>query len=264
LVSGLRSIGSSLLKIRKNETMFLEEYYTIHDGGIQITAEQASMFAKEVAHDFNPLHDVDAKRFCVPGDLLFSLVLDKYGLSQNMHFIFSGMVGHGVLLNFPDTDAEQIEVTDNQGKTYLQIERSGAVVRDTGLIEDLIRDYVAFSGQNFPYVLVPLLAKEKVMFNIDRPLVIYESMTLKFKHLDFHKPSLKMLDPKMEVNGKRATAYLHFQIIDGEEVVGDGFKKLTVSGLRDYEEEPMEAFVEEYLARKHGYLGNLEGVSAVA
>lgn len=237
--------------------MFLKEFYDIQDGNVRIAAEQASMFAKEVAHDFNPLHDVDAKRFCVPGDLLFSLVLEKYGLSQNMHFIFSGMVGHGVLLNFPDTDAESFDVTDNQGKTYLQIERSGAVIRDQALIELLIRDYVAFSGQNFPYVLVPLLAKENVMFNIDRPLVIYESMTLNFRHMNFQQPTLEMLEPKMEVNGKRATAYLHFQIKSAEEVVGTGFKKLAVSGLREYEAEPMDAFVEEYLARKHGYLGNL-------
>lgn len=237
--------------------MFLKEFYELQDGSIRIAAEQASMFAKEVAHDFNPLHDVDAKRFCVPGDLLFSLVLEKYGLSQNMHFIFSGMVGHGVSLNFPDTDAERIEVADNQGKTYLQIERSGAVIRDKALIEALIRDYVAFSGQNFPYVLVPLLAKENVMFNIDRPLVIYESMTLNLSRMDFHEPRLEMLEPKMEVNGKRATAYLHFQIKAGEDVVGTGFKKLAVSGLRDYEDQPMQAFVDEYLARKNGYLAKL-------
>ncbi|MDD1622204.1 MAG: DUF3581 domain-containing protein [Methylococcaceae bacterium] len=237
--------------------MFLKEFYDLDGGSVRITAEQASMFAKEVAHDFNPLHDVDAKRFCVPGDLLFSLVLEKYGLSQHMHFIFSGMVGHGVALNFPDTDAALIDVTDNQGKTYLQIERSGETLRDKALIETLIRDYVAFSGQNFPYVLVPLLAKENVMFNIDRPLVIYESMTLNLQKLDFHDPRLEMLEPKMEVNGKRATAYLHFQIKAGDDVVGTGFKKLAVSGLRDYEEEPMQAFVDEYLARKHGYLGKL-------
>ncbi|MDD4915128.1 MAG: DUF3581 domain-containing protein [Methylococcales bacterium] len=242
--------------------MFLKDFYDIKDGGVQIAAQQASMFAKEVAHDFNPLHDVEAKRFCVPGDLLFSLVLEKYGLSQHMHFIFSGMVGHGVLLNFPDSDADRIDVTDNQGKTYLQIERSGAINRDRRLIEDLIRDYVAFSGQNFPYVLVPLLAKEKVMFNIDRPLVIYESMTLTFRHLDFKDPVLEMLEPKMEVNGKRATAYLHFQIKAGEEIVGSGFKKLAVSGLRDYEEEPLQAFVDDYLARKNIYLGNLTTSSA--
>jgi hypothetical protein len=237
--------------------MFLKEFYAIQDGSIAIAAQQASNFAKEVAHDFNPLHDVDAKRFCVPGDLLFSIVLEKYGLSENMYFNFAGMVGHGVLLNFPETDAEQIDVTDNQAKSYLHIERSGEVLRDQAIIEMLIRDYVAFSGQNFPYVLVPLLVKEQVMFNLDRPLVIYESMTLKFEHLNFSQPRLEMLEPTMEVNGKRATAYLHFQIKDGDAVVGAGFKKLAVSGLREYEQAPLQAFVDGYLARKNSYLAKL-------
>lgn len=237
--------------------MFLKDYYNTHDGSICIAAEQASMFAKEVAHDFNPLHDADSKRFCVPGDLLFSLVLEKYGLSQRMHFIFSGMVGHGVMLHFPETDAAVIDVVDNQGKTYLSIERSGAVLQHAGLIETLIRDYVAFSGQNFPYVLVPLLAKENVMFNIDRPLVIYESMTLSLTDMAFSQPRLEMLEPTMEVNGKRATAFLHFHIVAEQGVVGSGFKKLTVSGLRPYEAEPMQVFVDDYLARKNGYLQQL-------
>lgn len=237
--------------------MFLKEFYDTHSSNIRISAAQASMFAKEIAHDFNPLHDVDAKRFCVPGDLLFSLVLDKYGLSENMHFIFSGMIGDGILLNLPETDTEQFDITDNQGKTYLQIQRSGEVNHDHAMIEALIRDYVAFSGQNFPYVLVPLLEKENVMFNIDRPLVIYESMTLTMQKLDIHNPRLETLEPKMEVNGKRATAYLYFQIKCEDQIVGSGFKKLAVSGLRPYEAEPMQAFVDEYLARKTGYLANL-------
>ncbi|MCL7421011.1 MAG: DUF3581 domain-containing protein [Methylobacter sp.] len=237
--------------------MFLKEFYCIHEGNVSISAEQASTFAKEMAHDFNPLHDADAKRFCVPGDLLFSLALEKYGLSQNMHFTFSGMVGQGVLLNFPDSDADLIDVTDNQGKTYLQIERSGDLSRDSALIESFTRDYVAFSGQNFPYVLVPLLAEQNVMFNLNRPLVIYESMTLSFHHLNFQQASVDMMEPKMEVNGKRASAFLHFQIKSGENVVGTGFKKLAISVLNGYESEPMQAFVDEYLARKNGYLGNL-------
>lgn len=241
--------------------MFLKDYYCIHESSVSIAPEQASMFAKEVAHDFNPLHDVDAKRFCVPGDLLFSLALEKYGLSQHMHFIFSGMVGHGVLLNFPDTEAGQIDVNDNQGKTYLQVERSGDLSRNSALIESFTRDYVAFSGQNFPYVLVPLLAKENVMFNINRPLVIYESMTLSFDHLDFRQASVEMMEPKMEVNGKRASAFLHFQIKSGENVVGAGFKKLAISVSSAYESQPMQAFVDEYLARKNGYLGNLAVLS---
>jgi hypothetical protein len=248
-----------LLKIINN-TMFLKEFYEDREGGVAISAEQASRFAKEVAHDFNPLHDVDAKRFCVPGDLLFSLALEKYGLSQNMHFTFSGMVGHGVLLNFPDTEAEQVQVNDNQGKTYLQIERSGGLSRDAALIESFTRDYVAFSGQNFPYVLVPLLEKENVMFSLTRPLVIYESMTLSFDHLDFRQASVEMREPKMEVNGKRASAYLHFQIKAGENGVGAGFKKLAISLQSGYQAEPMQAFVDEYLARKNDYLGNLSAL----
>jgi hypothetical protein len=237
--------------------MFLKEFYEDRDRFVTISAEQASRFAKEVAHDFNPLHDVDAKRFCVPGDLLFSLALEKFGLSQRMHFVFSGMVGHGVLLDFPDTDAEQVEVKDNQGKTYLQIERSGGLSRDSALIESFTRDYVAFSGQNFPYVLVPLLEKENVMFSLTRPLVIYESMTLSFDHLDFQQASVEMMEPKMEVNGKRASAYLHFQIKADGNGVGSGFKKLAISVQSGYESEPMQAFVEEYLTRKNDYLGNL-------
>ena len=66
--------------------MFLNDYFTESNDDIVISAQQASRFAKEVAGDFNPIHNLDAKRFCVPGDLLFSLVLAKYGLSQHMEF----------------------------------------------------------------------------------------------------------------------------------------------------------------------------------
>ncbi|MGZ5043175.1 MAG: DUF3581 family protein, partial [Methylobacter sp.] len=137
----------------------------------------------------------------------------------------------------------------------------GGLSRDSALIESFTRDYVAFSGQNFPYVLVPLLAKENVMFNLNRPLVIYESMTLSFDHLDFKQASVKMLEPEMEVDGKRASAFLHFQVKSGEEVVGAGFKKLAISVPSEYEVEPMQAFVDEYLARKDAYLGNLAAVA---
>jgi hypothetical protein len=236
--------------------MFLKEFYTSQNGDVNIDAVQASRFAKEVAHDFNPLHDINAKRFCVPGDLLFALALEKYGLSQTMHFIFSGMVGQGVLLKFPDSDADKIEVNDNQGKTYLQVERSGIISRDSALVESFTRDYVAFSGQNFPYVLVPLLAQENVMFNLNRPLVIYESMTLSFQNLDFRQASVEMLEPKMEVNGKRASAFLHFQIKADGHKVGTGVKKLAVSVASSYEPEPMQAFVDGYLTRKNKYLAN--------
>lgn len=53
-----------------SDTMFLTPYFSTEDNQFQFTREQASHFAKKVAADFNPIHDEDNKRFCVPGDLL--------------------------------------------------------------------------------------------------------------------------------------------------------------------------------------------------
>ncbi len=234
--------------------MFLKEFYSGTNDCIQITAEQGSLFAKDIAGDFNPLHDVDAKRFCVPGDLLFSLVLDKYGLSKKMNFTFAGMLGHGVTLDFPETADEQFDIVGSHGKTILKVERDGEHTQHESMIDALIRDYVAFSGHNFPYVLVPLMAKQNVMINLTRPLVMYDSMSLEFDRLDFSHPKIEMLDPELNVNGKRGDAHLHFQIKSDDELVGRGFKKIVISGMREYEEQPMQAFVDNYLARKDSYL----------
>jgi hypothetical protein len=236
--------------------MFLKEFYSGTDDLIKITAEQGSLFAKEIANDFNPLHDIDAKRFCVPGDLLFSIVLEKYGLSKKMNFTFSGMLGHGVTLDFPETEEDQFDIIGSHGKTILKIERSGERSLNDSIIEALIRNYVAFSGHNFPYVLVPLMAKQNVMINLTRPLVLYNSMTLEFEHLNFTQPEIEMLEPELSVNGKRGEAHFNFQIKSEGEVVGSGFKTIVISGMREYDEGPMQAFVDEYLARKNAYLNS--------
>ncbi len=238
--------------------MFLHDFYRQEGNQIVISADQASRFAKDVAGDFNPLHDIGAKRFCVPGDLLFSLVLEKYGLSEKMQFEFTGMVGDAVGLYFPDTDDDVFDVTDEKGKSYLKVTRSGKINKDDALIEAFIRDYVAFSGHNFPYGLVPLLEQEQVMFNLGRPLVIYESMTIEFNNVDFSKPKLEALAPEFVVNGKRGSAKLHFQIKADDDVVGIGFKKLAVSGLRAIDKPALDEFVDNYLKRKDDYLASLE------
>lgn len=233
--------------------MFLQKFYSKNAGKHHITADQASHFAKDIAGDFNPLHDVDAKRFCVPGDLLFSIVLEKYGLSQKMSFTFSGMVGHGVHLNFPDTDAEQFDISDDNGKTYLHVYRSGTTIVDATLIETFIRNYVAFSGPNFPHVLVPLMEKHKVMINTERPLVIYESMSFELDQLDFTNPALEATETELDTKGKRGDARLHFRVKAGEKIVGHGLKKLVISGMREYDQEVIQAFVDNYLAHMEAY-----------
>jgi hypothetical protein len=238
--------------------MFLKEFYSGPNQCTEITAMQGSLFAKEIANDFNPLHDVEAKRFCVPGDLLFAIVLEKYGLSKKMTFTFTGMLGHGVTLDFPETDGSQFDINGSNDKTILKVERSGDISTDQSMIDALIRDYVAFSGHNFPYVLVPLMKKQNGMINLTRPLVMYDSMCLEFKHLNFSHPKVEMLEPELSVNGKRGDAHLHFQIKSDDEVVGTGFKKIVISGIREFEEGPMQDFVDNYLARKNAYLESVD------
>lgn len=242
--------------------MIVKKFYSGSANCTKITAEQGSLFAKEIARDFNPLHDADAKRFCVPGDLLFAIVLEKYGLSKKMNFTFTGMLGHGVSLDFPETNEAQFDINGSNNKTILKVERSGELSTNQQMIDALIQDYVAFSGHNFPYVLVPLMKKQNVMININRPLVMYDSMCLEFEHLDFTHPTVEMLDPELSVDGKRGDAHLHFQIKADDEIVGRGYKKIVISGIREYQEGPMQDFVDNYLARKEACIEAMESVAA--
>lgn len=234
--------------------MFLDNYYDNDEGAIHVSRRQASDFAKKVAGDFNPIHDEDAKRFCVPGDLLFALVLNQYGLSQHMNFVFSGMVGDGVNLIFPEAGAEPITISDSNGKDYLSIEHKGQTSKDPELIQNLTRRYVEFSGQTFPHILVPLMAEHKVMINPDRPLVIYESMTINMERLDIKDLELELTNSTLDIDGKRGSVCLEFSLKTAGEVVGTGKKNMVLSGLREFEQETIDQLVKNYSARKQAHL----------
>ncbi len=230
--------------------MFLDAYHCRSGGAVRISAEQASRFAKEVAGDFNPIHDADARRFCVPGDLMFALVLGYYGLSERMGFRFRGMVGRDVPLVFPDSDAPGLSIADEQGKVYLDVERDGEVVRDPAVVEAFIRRYAAFSGRNFPEFLEPLMRERGMMFNPDRPLVLYDSMAFELRRPTTCDLDMVLDTASLEVDGKRAEEWLRFQVTDAEAVMGSGSKKVVISGLQPWDETRMQPFISEYTARR--------------
>lgn len=234
--------------------MNLKGYYQEKDNKTSISRQQGSDFAKHVANDFNPIHDIDSKRFCVPGDLLFALVIDRYGLSEKMRFVFSGMVRDGMLLNFPSMDASSISITDDNDKTYLSIERSGDTSYDKQMINTLINKYVTFSGQTFPHILVPLMAEKGVMINLQRPLVIYEYMEIDLQQLDIQQPTLQLNDSSLEVKGKRGQVSLNFSIMDGDQIVGNGKKSMLLSGLRPYDQEQIQQLIQMYDNRKQAFI----------
>ena len=229
--------------------MFLQPFHSRDQNSISISADQGSGFAKSVSNDFNPIHDTDSKRFCVPGDLLFALVLQRYGLSKEMSFNFSGMVSADTSLSFPPLVGEHFRIIDDRDKCYLEVSRAGDTVANMALIEKLVKAYVLFSGQNFPYILVPLMAEHQVMINPGRPLVIYDSMSLQLDRLTLTQPTVELAGTSLRVDGKRGVAQLKFRFMEAGDIVGSGVKNLILSGLRDYQQDAIDGMVADYLTR---------------
>jgi hypothetical protein len=234
--------------------MFLENYCRITDDKISFTRQQASDFAKQIADDFNPIHDIDAKRFCVPGDLLFSLILERAGLHQEMSFKFSGMVTDSTALNIPTEIKTSVSIIDDKQKEYLNMSVAGNCTKNRKSIEALTRAYVEFSGHTFPQILVKLMKENKVMINPTRPMVMYESMSIHLDNLDFKDITLRLSSTTLAIEGKRGNACLAFDLVSEEKVIGHGKKFMLLSGLRDYCQEKIDNIVAHYNNSKAQYM----------
>ena len=235
--------------------MNIEKYYHLENSKLSFTRQQASEFAKSVAGDFNPLHNVDAKLFCVPGDLLFSVIIHHYGLRQTMCFSFSGMVNDTVTLHLPKVQAREISIYDDNNKKYLDISSNGDISQDKHLIDSLIRKYVEFSGHSFPHVLVPLMKANNVMVNTNRPLVIYDNMRIVLDTLDIDEvSSLSLADSQFRIYGKRGDVALNFDLNCNGEKIGMGQKKMVLSGLREFDQSKIDELVSSDNQRKDNYL----------
>lgn len=230
--------------------MFLDSYYSDNNGELSFTREQASHFAKRVAGDFNPIHDEDNKRFCVPGDLLFSVLLANVGLSQKMRFEFAGMINESSCLLIDIKSPTELAVIDCKGKVYMDVKRSGETTKDEVLISQVTKNYVQFSGMNFPHIMVPLMKSKDIMINPTRPLVIYECMELDFTRLDLSAPTVELTDSIIEVEGKRGSVTLHFCFKENGEIVGTGSKRMLMSGLKPYCQDSIDDLVTRFNERK--------------
>ena len=226
--------------------MNLEKYYNLDGTRLSFTRQQASDFAKKVAGDFNPLHDVDATRFCVPGDLLFAVIIHHYGLRQVMGFSFSGMVSDVDVLILPEVEAREISIYDENDKKYLDVSTNGALSRDPRLIENLTLKYVEFSGHTFPHVLVPLMKQNNAMINTERPLVIYDHMRISLDTLDIDSVDLELTENVFRIYGKRGDVALNYNLLCNGEPVGKGQKKMVLSGLREYDQARIDELISLY------------------
>ena len=242
--------------------MNMDKYYHLENSNLSFTRQQGSDFAKLVAGDFNPIHDPESKRFCVPGDLLFAVIIRHYGLRQIMGFSFSGMVNDEVTLHLPKVQAREISIYDDNDKKYLGLSSDGETSRDETLIDSLITNYVQFSGDTFPHVLVPLMKQNNVMINTERPLVIYDHMRIALDTLDINEVSLTLADSQFRLYGKRADVALNFDLNCNGESIGKGQKKMVMSGLREYDQASVDELVSAYNQRKNNYLKERQVVTS--
>ncbi len=230
--------------------MQITDYFHLEGQNLTFTRQQGSDFAKKVANDFNPIHDIDHKRFCVPGDLLFSVMIHHYGLRQNMSFTFSGMVDDAKTALLPVNASDKLDIKDDRDKILLSIECSGDGSDNVGLIESLSNNYVKFSGQTFPHVLVPLMQQHNVMINPDRPMVMYVSMSLTLDTLAIKDVNLEFDSSTLEVNGKRGHVSLNYILKSDGKAIGKGQKNMILSGLREFDAEKMQSIIDFYDQRK--------------
>jgi len=249
--------------------MKVDDYYnykaTEPSGTLTFTREAASAFAKEIAGDFNPIHNPDARRFCVPGDLLFAVVLDLFQARAKMDFEFEQMVDDRVTLEVPvkDDGLSMIQRVDDKTKNYLDVSYSGDAVESATANQALIEAYVKFSGKTFPFLLVDLMKQHNVMINPQRPLVIYKSMSIELHETRCDSFELAFRESTLQADGKKGEVALHFDIVspgkanDGkaneEKVVGNGCKNMLLGGLREYQQDVIDELVSEYDSIKSQY-----------
>ncbi len=231
------------------------QFVAVDEHSMQFTEQQASQFAKGVAGDFNPIHDVGARRFCVPGDLLFSVLLNRFGVYQSLHLDMLAMVDSKTQVMLPSELQPQNQILDSSDKHILTLKVDGQCSTNPQFVSDIIEQYVQFSGKTFPDILVELMRSNNRMINPARPMVIYKSMSIQLDELDAPDLSLELDNDKTEltVDGKKGDAKLQFVIQSNGRIVGRGEKNMVLGGLREYDEQEMSEIVAQYAQWKSSY-----------
>jgi len=227
----------------------LAPFHALNGGQVCISAAQGSRFAKHIAGDHNPLHDEDSSRFCVPGDLLFALIVQRCGMARVMRLQFRGMLRGDTPLIFPDAPSEQSAVTDTNGREYVITRCDEPLTTPPAALRGMIEQYVACSGQTFPGLLQPLLRDQGVMFNPERPLVVYDSMGIQLEAPLTVPPAVRLRHSELTVNGKRGEVDYQYDILQADQIIGECWKKMLISGLRPYEHAAMASMIDRYRQR---------------
>lgn len=237
----------------EEQVVNIANYCSIDGAALSFSREQASHFAKQIAGDFNPIHNVDYKRFCVPGDLLFAVMLSQFGVAPEIKVSFDGMVNDSTVLTLPTDVGRTCTLSDAKDRHFLTIDYSAQPTLNPEFVSRLIEQYVKFSGQTFPDILVELMRNENAMINPNRPLVIYKEMMLQLDQLDGENVSVVFDEATLTRDEKKGEAKLRFSLSCDGEKIGEGQKVMLLGGLREFDESAMESIIAEYIEARNSY-----------
>jgi len=91
------------------------------------------------------------------------------------------------------------------------------------------------------------------MINPERPMVMYQSMSIDLDRLDIANPVLQGDYNKLDINGKRGSVELAFHLEDDGKIIGRGKKHMLLSGLREYNEETLASAITTYNDSKKAF-----------
>jgi len=91
------------------------------------------------------------------------------------------------------------------------------------------------------------------MINTERPMVIYQSMTIDLNTVDIKTPRLEIDHNELEISGKRGNVLLAFNLVESGEIVGRGKKRMLLSGLLEYDKVSADAAVARFNERKQAF-----------
>jgi hypothetical protein len=98
------------------------------------------------------------------------------------------------------------------------------------------------------------MIEKNVMINPARPMVMYQCMEINLQRLDIESVTLKLAETSLSIEGKRGDAWLNFDLISNNEIVGQGRKHMLLSGLRPLCSDSVNAMVEQYKETKQSYV----------
>lgn len=206
-----------------------------------------SAYARNVAKDFNPIHSHLAKKYCVPGDLIFALITEMHGAHNYMRVDFLNRVGAECKLFF-DTKRIALALLDVDKKLYAELATAGDKSVCPKRLKTVSNVVVSCTSGYFPYKLIDNLREENVMLSIRRSMVMLKSIEVELRNI--HSASslvAKYQSSGLELSGKRGEVKVYFQLFDDDGIsVGFVTKTVLIIGIEKFNDKASKQYLDDY------------------